>query len=66
MEENHFFQNPHDPARRVYLFPDTPHLIKLARNHLLEQGYLLKNDVTLKKEDLEQILKTGSSIKIKG
>ena len=36
--EKHYFQNPYDDTRKVFLFPDVPHLIKLCRNHLLDKG----------------------------
>ena len=35
--ENPCFPNPADPNRLVYFFPDVPHLLKLIRNHLLDQ-----------------------------
>ena len=31
----YFFENPVDSSRNVYLFPDVPHIIKRARNHLI-------------------------------
>ena len=33
IEEKFFFLNPYDNSRKVYLFPDCPHMIKLLRNH---------------------------------
>jgi hypothetical protein len=36
-EERHWFANPSDTTRRIYVFPDAPHLLKLLRNHLLDQ-----------------------------
>ena len=38
---NYFFENPADKRRNVYIFPDVPHLIKLARNHLFDKGFLV-------------------------
>ena len=38
---NHFFKNPADSTRNVYLFPDVPHMMKLARNHLFDKGFLV-------------------------
>ena len=35
--ENPSFANPADPNRLIYFFPDVPHLLKLIRNHLLDQ-----------------------------
>ena len=42
-EDRHWFPNPSDETRRVYVFPDAPHLLKLLRNHLLDQGLVLGN-----------------------
>lgn len=36
--QNHFFVNPEDESRKVYLVPDPPHLLKTLRNHLFEKG----------------------------
>ncbi|CAB4066097.1 unnamed protein product [Lepeophtheirus salmonis] len=35
------FPTPHDPSRPIFGFPDIPHLTKLARNHILEKGYII-------------------------
>ena len=35
-DHNHFFCNPADITRKVYIFPDAPHLIKSARNALID------------------------------
>lgn len=32
------FENPSDASRAVWCFADVPHLMKLLRNHLLDQG----------------------------
>ena len=37
------FQNPHDSSRQVHVFADVPHLLKLLRNHLLDNGFQLKS-----------------------
>ena len=54
------FDNPFDTTRKVHLFPDAPHMIKLARNHLWDQGfYIPMGDGTftlLTKEDIQQLL----------
>ena len=38
-DHNYFFENPADPTRKVYVFPDAPHLIKCARNAMLDHGF---------------------------
>ena len=35
----HWFPNPYDPSRKVYLFPDVPHMLKLLRNHCFDNGF---------------------------
>lgn len=32
------FENPHDPNRKVHVFADPPHLLKLVRNNLIDHG----------------------------
>lgn len=38
-EEKPYFENPHDKSKKIYVFSDTPHLIKLIRNHFLDSGF---------------------------
>ena len=38
-----YFKNPWENQRKVFCFPDVPHIIKLLRNHLLKGGYWLPN-----------------------
>ncbi len=56
------FHNPADETRKVYVFPDAPHLIKLVRDHIINGLHfqLDGEDVTLEKEDFEQILAAGN------
>lgn len=35
------FPNPFDPERNVYVVPDPVHMLKLFRNHLLDDGIKL-------------------------
>jgi len=35
---NTSFPNPADPTRRIFVFADVPHLLKLIRNHILDYG----------------------------
>lgn len=32
------FDNPHDPNRKVHVFADPPHLLKLVKNNLIDHG----------------------------
>ena len=60
------FTNPADPTleRRVRLFPDAPHMIKLARNHLFDQGFQIPlgngKFTLLTKADIEGLLTIDS------
>ena len=54
--EKPYFTNPACPARKVYVFPDAPHLLKLLRNHLLDEGYRLKDGTEILRKDIESIL----------
>ena len=36
-----FFINPFDCGRKIFVFADIPHLLKLARNHFVTKGFLL-------------------------
>lgn len=38
-EENNSFDNPVDPSRKINVFADVPHLVKLIRNHFLDHGF---------------------------
>ena len=49
------FENPVDPTRKVYCFADSPHLIKLIRNHLIDGGYQLDDDEIFKLSDIEAL-----------
>ena len=39
--DNTSFQNPADPSRKIFAFLDVPHLLKLIRNHILDNGILI-------------------------
>lgn len=34
----------------IYVFADVPHLLKLARNHFIDSGFILKNDKFIGKD----------------
>lgn len=61
--------NPTDPSRKIYLFPDIPHMVKLLRNHCLDHGLAFPNErgeySTLKIDDFKDILlKDGKELKL--
>ena len=62
--DTYSFKHPTNPTWQVFCFPDVPHLLKLFRNHLLDDGYefLARNGhyVSLAKSDLEDLLSRDS------
>jgi hypothetical protein len=58
--EKPFFLNPFDPTRPIFVNPDAPHMLKLLRNHLLDQGFQL-DGFTITRRDLEGILAFDNS-----
>ncbi len=42
-EDVNTFLNPCDHSRKVHVFLDAPHLIKLVRNHFLDSGFQTDN-----------------------
>lgn len=59
-----FFVNSCDQNKKVYVFSDTPHMIKLFRNHLLDSGILL-NNILMTKEPLQELLEHQSKSELK-
>lgn len=37
----HFFNNPHDENRKIFVLSDTPHLFKCIRNRLLAKELMV-------------------------
>ena len=52
------FNNP-VTNKKIYVFADVPHLIKLARNHFIDKGFVLPEDVYIGKQIIEQYLKVS-------
>lgn len=50
-----YFEHPSDNKFLIHVFADVPHLMKLARNHFLDSGFLYKG-IHLTKKVLEQVL----------
>lgn len=55
-----YFQHPCDATKRVHVFADVPHLIKLLRNHLLDSG-LRVNGRFINKSCLERLLEVNTN-----
>jgi hypothetical protein len=64
-ESKHFFENPADKNRKIYIFPDVPHCMKNLRNHCLDYNLCLKGvsdkTVFLKKEHFEELISNEQS-----
>jgi hypothetical protein len=56
-----YFNNPFDPSRKIWTFADAPHMLKLVRNHLLDQGFVLADGTLIDKKILQAILDFDSS-----
>ena len=61
---NHYFQNPTNPSRKVFIVPDVPHCLKNLRNHTLDDELVIKksdgNFVTLTKEHFSRLIERDS------
>ena len=63
--EKPYFNNPFVEAKKIYVFPDTPHLTQLIRNHFIYSGLNI-NDKVIKKRPLIELvhLMAKSDLKI--
>lgn len=43
--KNCYFLHPCDDSLKIFVYADVPHLIKLARNHLIDHGFIIDNCV---------------------
>lgn len=50
-----FFEHPSNASLRVFVFADTPHLLKLIRNHFLDNGFKI-NEQLIHKKCIEKLL----------
>ena len=56
-KENTSFPNPLDPNRQIFVFLDVPHLLKLIRNHALDEGIFLGGTATkITRQDFQGVL----------
>lgn len=55
-----WFINPVS-RKRVHVFADVPHLLKLARNHFIDKGFVLPENVYVGKNVLEEYLKISKT-----
>ena len=53
--KRHHIPNPDYPGKKIFLFPDPPHMIKLARNHWEDKGLGIMEGRKLVKFDAEEL-----------
>jgi len=53
--KNSFFQHPCNVDLKVYVFADAPHLLKLLRNHFLDEGFNI-DDRLIDKKCIQKVL----------
>ncbi len=58
-----YFKNPFDKSRRVYIFADAPHMLKLARNHLLDDGFKIPASDGKKIVDGDRWKESGTALR---
>ncbi len=49
------FVNPVDSSRRIWVFFDVPHRLKLLRNHFLDSGFTLEDGTVITKNEIEKM-----------
>ncbi len=54
--ETSHFCNPSNPERKIWAFADAPHMLKLLRNHLIDQGFELPDKTVVNIQTLERLL----------
>uniref|UniRef100_T1JKM3 Transposable element P transposase n=1 Tax=Strigamia maritima TaxID=126957 RepID=T1JKM3_STRMM len=50
-----YFKNP-DCERNIWVFCDVPHLLKLMRNHLVDEGLRLADGTAVNKKLIEDLM----------
>jgi len=59
------FCNPADNSRRVHVFADVPHMLKLIRNHLIDDGLQTFSGTTINLETIQTlILANGNEMRL--
>lgn len=63
--EKTWIRNPFDEERKVYVFADVPHMLKLIRNHVIDDGVLLSDNTLVNRKTLETLLENnGKELKL--
>lgn len=53
--EKTYFKHPSDESKLIFVFADIYHLIKLLRNHFIDNGYFYQN-VFIDKSIIEELI----------
>ena len=60
-----FFPHPCQTGEKIWWFHDVPHLLKLIRNHFLDDGFVLPSGTIVSKQDMTNLLdKLGPEVTI--
>lgn len=59
-----YFVHP-ETCTKVYAFADAPHMLKLLRNHFLDEGFLLENAHVVNKKHVEKLVQMSSKNDLK-
>lgn len=62
--KNCFFKHPVNDDEKVFVFADVPHLLKLVRNHFLDQGFTIDGKYVNKAGVEELIAASSDDLKI--
>ena len=63
--ENPFFPHPCREGEKIWYFYDIPHLLKLIRNHFIDDGFILPSGKIISKLDMINLLgKLGKEVTI--
>ncbi|KAF0305880.1 Transposable element P transposase [Amphibalanus amphitrite] len=54
--EDGWFTHPCDPSRKIFPFADIPHMLKLLRNHIMDEGVRLRSGAVLNKSMFVKLL----------
>ncbi|CAL8104550.1 unnamed protein product [Orchesella dallaii] len=55
-----WFINPCDKSRRIYIFADIPHMLKLIRNHLLDDGFVTNNGTVIDRRVFQSLVNSAA------
>jgi len=54
--EKPWFLNPADASRKIFVFADMPHLLKLIRNHVIDDGLMTEDGAVINKDVMQTLI----------